>query len=63
MDSQNGKNGSRNINTRMQRGGANRELDVELGGCDLERGAEEHPGSVPQPSGPGFEGRIQSIKP
>ena len=26
-----------------------RKPDVELGGCDLEQRAQEHPGSVPQP--------------
>ena len=36
-------------------GGPNREPDVELGGRDLEQRAEEHPGSVPQPGGPGLE--------
>ncbi len=32
--------------------------DVELGGRDLERGAEEHPGSVPQSGGPQGQSRV-----
>ena len=38
--------------------GIDRASDVERGGCELEQRAQEHPGSVPQPSGPRLQDRL-----